>query len=93
MRFVSLFFGLVILTFSSMEALAQRKKILLIESYHSSYLWDASYRKGLDQVLGSRCNILSFEMDTKRLPPSEFEIRTQKAWETYERENPALVIL
>lgn len=93
MRFVPLFLGLAFLMLFTAEASAHRQKILLIESYHSAYLWDASYRRGLDQVLGDKYKILNFEMDTKRLPPSEFETRARKAWETYEHENPALVIL
>ncbi len=67
--------------------------ILLIESYHAQYPWDMSYKVGLDSVLGQRYLIRNFEMDTKRLPVSEYQNRADAAWSYYHKLRPELVIL
>lgn len=72
---------------------AQKKDILVIESYHAEYPWDASYKEGLEEILSDKYNLLYFEMDTKRLPKSEYENRAEMAWNAYKRINPVLVIL
>lgn len=72
---------------------SQAKNILVIESYHSGYAWDISYKKGLEEVLGSEHHLIYFEMDTKRLPESEFSLRAAQAWQTYRALSPDLVIL
>jgi len=72
---------------------AHKKDILVIESYDAGHIWDASYKEGLEEILGDKYNLVYFEMDTKRLPKSEFEKRAQMAWDKYKQVNPALVIL
>lgn len=72
---------------------AQKKDILVIESYHGGYPWDASYKEGLTEVLGSKYNLIFFEMDTKRLPKSEYKNRNRMAWDKYKEINPVLVVL
>ncbi len=72
---------------------AQKETILLIESYHAEYPWDVSYKKGLQDTLGDKYNLVYFEMDTKRLPVSEYEKRAQMAWNEFKKVNPKLVIL
>lgn len=67
--------------------------ILLIESYHAEYLWDASYIKGLEKALGDKHQIVRYEMDTKRLPLSMFQHKADEAFKTFKRLQPDLVIL
>ena len=49
---------------SSVSVSAQQETILVIESYHNTYLWDASYKEGIKEIIGDRYNLVSFEMDT-----------------------------
>ncbi|SLM27819.1 ABC-type sugar transport system, ATPase component [Desulfamplus magnetovallimortis] len=72
---------------------AQENAILVIESYNSEYPWDASYKEGLEAILGSHYKLIFFEMDTKRIPKSEYEKKAEEAFALYNKINPALVIL
>jgi ABC-type uncharacterized transport system substrate-binding protein len=72
---------------------AQSKEILLIESYHADYPWDASYLEGLKQNLPSQYTLTTFEMDTKRLPSDQHQAQADKAWALYQQKQPILVIL
>ncbi len=80
-------------SFCSRYAYAQEQTILVIESYHKEYAWDASYREGIQDVLRGHYNLKYFEMDTKRLPASQYQARADKAWETYQNLQPVLVML
>lgn len=72
--------------------LAESRQILVIESYHAEYPWDQSYLAGLrDKLPGYQ--IHTFEMDTKRLPKSEFDTQAEKAWRRFEEIRPELVVL
>lgn len=73
------------------QAVAQN--VLLIQSYHAEYPWDASYIEGIKQQFSAGINLTTFEMDTKRLPTSEFEAQANKAWAEYEKQKPDLVML
>ncbi|OMH33284.1 ABC transporter substrate-binding protein [Motiliproteus sp. MSK22-1] len=69
------------------------ENILVIESYHQEYPWDASYIKGLKTILGKQHLLDFFQMDTKRLPQSAFKKQSDAAWERYLETKPELVIL
>ncbi len=84
---------LLILLITPLISFAQEKTVLLIESYHAEYPWDASYKAGLQDVLSDQYPLVCFEMDTKRLPKSEHEKSAQMAWDKYTKVRPALVIL
>ena len=58
---------------------ATSQSILIIESYHQGHPWDKSYIKGIKENIAQGYNLLTYEMDTKRIPPSEFEKAAQKA--------------
>ncbi len=47
--------------------------VLLIESYHSEFAWDKSYIRGIEKQLSDDVVLHKFQMDTKRLPKSEYE--------------------
>ena len=84
---------LIIILSYTLPISAQEEKILIIESYHHTYPWDASYKKGLEKILGKRYDLVTFEMDTKRIPKSEYETRADLAFDTYKQLNPELIIL
>ena len=84
---------LLILLIVPLISFAQEKTVLLIESYHAEYPWDASYKIGLQDVLSDQYPLVCFEMDTKRLPKSEHKKSAQMAWDKYTKVRPALVIL
>jgi len=72
---------------------AYATKVLLIESYHSEYPWDASYVRGLEEGLLPSVTLDSFQMDTKRLPKSEYDRKANEALERYRQLKPDIVIL
>ncbi|MFH2093643.1 MAG: sugar ABC transporter, partial [Pseudomonadota bacterium] len=72
---------------------AAKSTILVIESYHAEYAWDASYKEGLEEVLGQTYNMEYFEMDTKRIPADQYEKRADLAFKKYQKLNPVMVIL
>ncbi|MER2498661.1 hypothetical protein ABS858_21515 [Vibrio neptunius] len=72
---------------------SQAEKVLLIESYHAEYPWDASYVKGIESVLTDSAQLYRFQMDTKRLPAKEFESRADEALSYYYSLQPDVVIL
>ncbi len=76
-----------------LSVFAGKKDILVIESYHGEYPWDISYKKGLENALGARYNLIYFEMDTKRLSVESHEHRSMIAFKRFNDIQPALVIL
>lgn len=81
------------LLFYAASAYAAEKTILVIESYHSGYAWDASYLDGLHETLAGKYKLVNFEMDTKRQPKSLYQKQADLAWQKYEEIRPDLVIL
>lgn len=72
---------------------AEKKHVLLIESYHADYEWDVSYRSGLEEILNDSCYFTYFRMDTKRCPASAYRSKADLAWEAYQKSKPDVVIL
>ena len=70
-----------------------RKKVLIIESYHSEYPWDKSYMRGINDTLGAGYEILTFQMDTKRVPQEQYQQQADKAWNYFMETKPDLVVL
>lgn len=67
--------------------------VLVIQSYHAEYLWDKSYLSALRKSIGNKYQLETFEMNTKRLPATEYQSQADKAWREYKRLNPDLVVL
>lgn len=88
MQRCGLFFYLLAISF-----FARPESILVIESYHSSYPWCISYKQGLEEVLGGRFDLSYVEMDTKRIPKSQYRKRADLAWEKYKEQSPVLVVI
>jgi ABC-type uncharacterized transport system substrate-binding protein len=89
--FVSAF--LVSVFLCSGAAAAEKKTVFVIESYHGEYAWDAGFKCGLEESLGTNYKLVYFEMDTKRLPADQFQKQADLAWAKYLALKPALVIL
>lgn len=49
------------------------KTVVIVESYHLEYKWDADYIEAVRSVLGKDHDIHVFELDTKRLPKPEWQ--------------------
>jgi len=69
------------------------KTVLVIDSYHKEYPWVMSYRQGLNQTLRSEHLLVYFEMNTKRIPRTEFPRQSQNAWLAYNELRPDLVMV
>lgn len=67
--------------------------ILLIESYHAGFEWDAGYKAALQARLEPAYRVVSVELDTKRLPPARHAAMADSAWASYLKLKPALVIV
>ncbi len=72
---------------------ADQKKVLVIESYHADYDWDVSYMRGIRRALNGTAEVLSFQMNTKRLPREQFQARADEAYAYAEQVRPDLVML
>ncbi len=68
-------------------------KVLVIESYHAEFGWDAGYRKGLIESLTPAHELTFFEMDTKRVPSREYKERAELAHKAYLELKPDLVVV
>lgn len=68
-------------------------KVVVIESYHQSYLWDRQYYQAILDRLTPEHQVLHFEMDTKRLPKERYVERAELAWQFIKQQTPQLVIL
>lgn len=63
-RFAAAALSVLALTMGSIEAQAAR--CLFVSSYHQGYAWSDGVERGLRSVLEGRCELLQFDMDTKR---------------------------
>ncbi|WP_179958174.1 ABC transporter substrate-binding protein [Chitinimonas arctica] len=68
-------------------------KVLVVESYHAAYLWDAGYTGALQHGLAGRAKLSFFEMDTKRLPKESHAAMGDKAWALIQASKPDAVVL
>ncbi len=68
------------------------KSLLVIESYHSTYAWDASYLEGLKTSLKDY-TITTFEMNTKRIDKGAFQKAADDAWKKYKSLKPDMVVI
>ena len=71
LQFISLF---LIVSFIPAEPVtASTPKCLYISSYHKGYAWSDGVERGVRSVLNDRCEILQFDMDTKRNKSTEYK--------------------
>lgn len=84
---------LFIALWSSFQAFAQPPNVLIIQSYHTSLAWTQNCEKGIHSVLDSYAELKSVYMDTKRIPEADFFKQADRAWASYLKEKPALVMI
>ncbi len=72
---------------------ADKKSVLVIESYNKEFGWDASYLEGIKELLGAEFEVKAFELDTKRLPKEQWQAKADEAWKLYESTKPIAVII
>ncbi|GAB3245691.1 ABC transporter substrate-binding protein [Chitinimonas naiadis] len=68
-------------------------RVVVIESYHAGYIWDAGYIAALQQGLAGKVNLDFFEMDTKRLPKEKHAEMADRAWTFIQEKQADAVIL
>lgn len=67
---------MAVLVFCSSSA--AKDKILIIQSYHPGLAWTAQCEKGINEIIGSKYEITSFYMDTKRIPEEDFKKKLKR---------------
>lgn len=77
----------------SFNLYSENKKILIISSYSSDYLWQNDYINAFKGTLGSSYDYYYFEMDTKKIKAEYFEKRADEAWKYYLNLSPDLVVI
>ncbi|RDE18896.1 sugar ABC transporter [Motiliproteus coralliicola] len=75
------------------DALAAKPKVLVIQSYHAGYEWQANYSRALHDTLAPLAELEFFEIDSKRLPEVQYRAAADQAWERYQQLGPDLVII
>ncbi len=70
-----------------------RKSVLVIESYHAGFQWDADYTRAIEDLLAESSDLIFVQLDTKRRPESEHAASAEQAWNRYLTLQPDLVIL
>ena len=72
---------------------AKRPLCLYVSSYHRGYSWSDGVERGLRETLGERCEIVQFDMDTKRQrEPELIEAMAAEVADQIERLAPDVVI-
>ncbi|MDL0433482.1 ABC transporter substrate binding protein [Marinobacter sp. TBZ242] len=69
------------------------KTVVVIQSYHLDYTWDADYIDAIRSVLGNDHEIHVFELDTKRLPKSQWPDKVASIEQSVSSIKPDIAIL
>lgn len=69
------------------------KTVVVIQSYHLGYKWDADYIDAVQSVLGDDHDIHIFELDTKRLPKPEWPQKVASIQQSISQLQPDVAIL
>ncbi len=69
------------------------KTVVIIESYHQGYKWDADYIAAIQSVLGEDHDIRVLALDTKRLPKSEWPQKVASLQQSITEIEPDIAIL
>ena len=60
---------------------ATAQSIVLVNSYHSEYLWSKHCRQGFENLIAPEHQITYLEMDTKRIAQTEFAKQAENIWQ------------
>ena len=66
--------------------------VMLINSYHTGFEWVDQYTQALKKEVGDVASVISFDMDTKRLPDTQFEERAKAALQRLDMLQPDVVV-
>jgi hypothetical protein len=83
----------LVVSYAEPAVAEDHKTVLVIESYHADYAWDVSLLRGIRKGLGEGVQVLTFQMNTKRLPRRQFQERAEAAYAYYSEVKPDLVML
>lgn len=75
------------------DASAAKRKVFILNSYHSSYPWTSDCLKGLHDNLNPDYEQVHIELDTKRIPKKEFKVRADRAMKLIFEERPDIVVV
>lgn len=84
---------LLILALLLVSPLCFSKTVVVIESYHDGYKWDADYLVAIESVLGAKHDIHVLALDTKRLPKSEWPQQVASIQQSVAEIQPDIAIL
>jgi hypothetical protein len=70
-----------------------KKKVLIVNSYHKGFEWVDDYTRAIKEVLGQKYSIHSIDMDTKRIPESDYAGSSLKVIQLYDKLKPSIVLL
>lgn len=85
--------SLVFLAWAASAFAEDKPHVVVIDSYHSGYFWTQETRSGIERSLSMCCKISYFEMNTKNIPPSEFQQMADQAYAFFKEKEPDGVIL
>ena len=69
----------------------KKENILVLHSWHD-ILWDRTWGKGIDNILGSQYNLIRYDFDAMKQDDTELKRRAAFAWELAEKYNVAGVV-
>ncbi|WP_166256475.1 ABC transporter substrate-binding protein [Marinobacter salicampi] len=84
---------LLILAFLLVSPLCFGKTVVVIESYHLEYKWDADYIEAIQSVLGKAHDIHVLALDTKRLPKAQWPGKVAELLQSIGEIEPDVAIL
>lgn len=86
----------ILLVLLSMFSMLSREVVALdvffVHSYHHGYPWVQAYFSAFKDELNPH-SLKDFQMDTKRLPESQFDIKAEQALSLIKEINPKLVVV
>lgn len=83
----------ILLALLLVSPLCFAKTVVVIQSYHLDYTWDADYIAAIQSVLGDDHDIHVFELDTKRLPKSKWPEKVASIQQSVSKIQPDIAIL
>ena len=69
----------------------KKENILVLHSWHD-ILWDRTWGKGIDNVLGSEYNLIRYDFDAMKQDDAELKRRADFSWELAEKYNVVGII-
>lgn len=66
-------------------------KVLVVMSYHNAYIWQQEIIEGIERVIGNKCELKYFSLDTKNNPQNGLQ-QAKEAFNLYQQFKPDAVI-